>query len=89
MLAINPGSVRAEAFAAGATGPLSSLAGILRREGVRAASPNGVLGDPGGATSAEGRAMLATLQADLAASVDRWTGGLTGAATALRAASPV
>jgi mycofactocin precursor peptide peptidase len=87
MLAINPGSVRVEAFAAGASAPLSSLAGILRRDGVRAASPNGVLGDPDGATSAEGRAMLATLQTDLAGCVDRWT-GLIGAAAAPWAAAP-
>jgi creatinine amidohydrolase len=32
--------------------------GRLRREGVRAVSRNGVLGDPRGATAAEGRRLL-------------------------------
>jgi creatinine amidohydrolase len=35
-------------------------------------SPNGVLGDPTGATAAEGAVVLAALTADLVAAVDRW-----------------
>ena len=44
----------------------------LRAEGVRAVSPNGVLGDPAGATAEEGRALLAAARADLAAFVAAW-----------------
>ena len=48
-------------FAPGATEPWRASPAILRREGVRAVSPNGVLGDPGGATAAEGEQLLAAL----------------------------
>jgi creatinine amidohydrolase len=44
----------------------------LRRSGVRAVSPNGVLGDPAGASAAEGAALLGRLTADLLATVDAW-----------------
>jgi creatinine amidohydrolase len=37
----------------------------LRAEGVRAVSPNGVLGDPAGASAAEGRSLLDAAIADL------------------------
>jgi creatinine amidohydrolase len=42
----------------------------LRAGGVRAVSPNGVLGDPAGASAGEGRALLAAAVADLVAFVD-------------------
>jgi mycofactocin precursor peptide peptidase len=44
----------------------------LRRRGVRAVSPTGVLGDPAGASAAEGAALLGRLAADLLAAVDAW-----------------
>ena len=44
----------------------------LRAGGVRAVSPNGVLGDPTGASAQEGRLLLAGLAADLADAVDQW-----------------
>jgi creatinine amidohydrolase len=44
----------------------------LRRSGVRAVSPNGVLGDPAGASAAEGVALLSRLVAGLVATVDAW-----------------
>jgi creatinine amidohydrolase len=44
----------------------------LRRSGVRAVSPNGVLGDPAGASAAEGAALLGRLVAGLLATVDAW-----------------
>ncbi len=59
MLAIDPGRVDLAAAAAGNVEPPDTLAPLLRREGVRAASANGVLGDPSGATVAEGRRLLA------------------------------
>jgi creatinine amidohydrolase len=42
----------------------------LRARGVRAVSPNGVLGDATGAGPEEGRAIFARLVDDLAACVD-------------------
>jgi creatinine amidohydrolase len=68
MLAIAPETVRLEAAEPGNTAPLSEIIDDLRRGGVAAASSNGVLGDPTGATATEGQALLKTLIADLAAS---------------------
>lgn len=45
----------------------------LRAEGVRAVSPNGILGDPTGASAGEGRSLLDTMAADLASAVAAWT----------------
>jgi creatinine amidohydrolase/Fe(II)-dependent formamide hydrolase-like protein len=42
----------------------------LRSGGVRAVSPNGVLGDPSSATAAEGRRLLAQVTAGCAAALD-------------------
>ena len=47
----------------------------LRAGGVRAVSRNGVLGDPAGATAAEGSRLLDRLAADLAAAVAAWYPG--------------
>ncbi len=44
----------------------------LRAGGVRAVSANGVLGDPAGASAAEGARLLDQLAADLAAAVAAW-----------------
>jgi hypothetical protein len=44
----------------------------LRRSGVRAVSPNGVLGDPAGASAGEGAALLDRLLAGLLAMVAAW-----------------
>ena len=68
MLALRPDAVRAAAAAAGATAPLRDLMPALQAGGVRSVSPNGVLGDPGGASAAEGGLWL-----------DRWTDALVTA----------
>jgi creatinine amidohydrolase len=69
VLALAPDRVRAERAEAGDRRPLPLLIDELRRSGVRAVSPNGVLGDPGGASAEEGRALLEALADDLAAVV--------------------
>lgn len=61
MLAIAPGTVRMAVAEPGATAPIAHLMPRLRADGVRAASPNGVLGDPSAATAAEGEHHLADL----------------------------
>jgi len=71
-LALAPDRVRPGRAAAGDTRPLTELMPELRRSGVRAVSPNGVLGDPAGASAAEGAALLARILADLLATVDAW-----------------
>jgi creatinine amidohydrolase len=72
MLALAPERVALERAAAGDTSPLEELLPVLRSGGVRAASPNGVLGDPAGASAAEGERLLAEAAAALAAFVAPW-----------------
>ena len=72
VLALSPGRVRLDAAAAGDLRPLPALMGELRRGGVAAVSPNGVLGDPAGATAEEGGHVLDRLSADLVARVQAW-----------------
>ncbi|WP_064750317.1 mycofactocin biosynthesis peptidyl-dipeptidase MftE [Solirubrobacter soli] len=68
LLALEPRLV-GEAREPGNTEPLSALMPRLRAEGVRGVAPNGVLGDPTGASEEEGRALLAAAIADLRAFV--------------------
>jgi mycofactocin system creatininase family protein len=70
MLALAPDDVRLDAAAAGDTRPLSEILTDLSAHGVRQVSPNGVLGDPAGASAAEGARLLALLVADLNQTVD-------------------
>jgi mycofactocin system creatininase family protein len=58
LLALDAAAVREDRAQAGETAPIGALLGRLRAEGVRAVSPNGVLGDPAGASAAEGEALL-------------------------------
>ena len=58
--------------AAGETAPIGELLPRLRAEGVRAVSPDGVLGDPTGATAAEGAELLHVLVDRLRAAVAGW-----------------
>jgi creatinine amidohydrolase len=71
-LALAPGAVRLNRAEAGDTRPIAELMPALRASSVKAVSPNGVLGDPAGASAAEGAAMLGELAADLLASVSIW-----------------
>jgi mycofactocin precursor peptide peptidase len=70
-LALDPARVRPGA-AAGNVAPLAELMPALRAGGVRAVSPNGVLGDPTGASAAEGESLLAAATADLCTLLDHW-----------------
>lgn len=58
MLHLAPWLVRPHRAEPGNTRPLAELLPELRQHGVRALSPNGVLGDPTGATAAEGAALF-------------------------------
>jgi mycofactocin precursor peptide peptidase len=72
LLALAPGRVRRRRAVAGEATPLAELMPRLRAEGVAAVSPNGVLGDPAGASAAEGTRLLAGLLDDLVAAVTAW-----------------
>lgn len=61
MLHLAPWSVRPSRIAPGTTTPLSSLMARMRQSGVRAVSPSGVLGDPRGASAAEGSDLVAAV----------------------------
>jgi creatinine amidohydrolase len=74
MLAISPHHVRLSRAERGNMVPLADLLRRLRSDGVRAVSPNGVLGDPADASAAEGRALLRAATQDLGALVDAWDG---------------
>ena len=71
-LALDPGRVRARLAEPGNLTPIAELMPVLRSSGVRAASSNGVLGDPVGASAAEGAELLGRLEADLLAAVAAW-----------------
>jgi creatinine amidohydrolase len=74
MLALAPSQVRLEASAAGDVRPLREILPDLMSRGVRAVSPNGVLGDPTGASAEEGRRLVERLVSGLRATVE----GLVG-----------
>jgi creatinine amidohydrolase len=74
MLVLDPDLVRRHLprAEAGNTRPLAELLPALRTGGVAAVSPNGVLGDPAGASVDEGFELLHGLVADLVTAVEAW-----------------
>lgn len=86
MLHLAPQSVHKDAAVAGETRPIADLMPDLIAHGVRAVSPSGVLGDPAGASAAEGRDLLdrmvsRTVRRIAAGAVDQY-GRLTDPSTA-------
>ncbi|HEX2820138.1 MAG TPA: mycofactocin biosynthesis peptidyl-dipeptidase MftE [Streptosporangiaceae bacterium] len=71
MLALDPDAVRLDAAGPGEVRPIGEIMPMLREQGVRAVSANGVLGDPAGASAAEGEQLLARLTGGLNAAMDR------------------
>jgi mycofactocin precursor peptide peptidase len=61
LLHLCPAQVRGELAEVGDRRPLATILPTLMSGGVAAVSPNGVLGDPTGATAAEGAAVLSTM----------------------------
>ncbi len=74
MLAIQgpAGAVCLDAAEPGNVAPLAVLIDDLRVAGVRAVSPNGVLGDPRHASAAEGRRLMVAAVEDLCAMLCDW-----------------
>jgi creatinine amidohydrolase len=72
MLALAPQLVRMARAEAGRPEPIVDLIDELRANGVRAVSPNGVLGDPRKATASHGKTLITRLTIDLVAAVDEW-----------------
>jgi len=69
MTAVAPETVRPDLAEPGVTDPVETLLPQLRTGGVISVSPNGVLGDPEGASLAEGEALLGELVLDTVASI--------------------
>jgi creatinine amidohydrolase len=79
MLALHAGRVALEHAAPGNTAPLGELLDALRADGVAAVSPNGVLGDPTGASALEGLELLEAAAAELIGAVTSWAPGAAAA----------
>ncbi|WP_416968008.1 mycofactocin biosynthesis peptidyl-dipeptidase MftE [Streptomyces sp. 4F14] len=73
MLHLAPEHVRLDAAVAGDTRPLADLMLELVARGVRAVSPNGVLGDPAGASAEEGRRTLDRMTDATVHRIKAWT----------------
>jgi creatinine amidohydrolase len=69
--------VRMHVAVPGDTRPLEEIWPLLRSGGVHAVSPNGVLGDPTGATADEGHELLHRLGAQLIDDVAAWRSAVT------------
>ena len=69
MLHLAPWNVRLERAEAGNTGTLAELLPAMVAGGVKAVSPNGVLGDPAGADADEGAAVLEAMAGAVARAV--------------------
>ncbi|NMO88965.1 mycofactocin biosynthesis peptidyl-dipeptidase MftE [Actinomycetospora sp. TBRC 11914] len=72
MLALAPDDVRADLAAAGNTAPLGELMPAIRAGSVAAVSANGVLGDPAGATAAEGAETTSVMVSALLDALRDW-----------------
>jgi creatinine amidohydrolase len=70
MLALDPDAVRLAEAGRGDVRPLTEIMPMLREQGVRAVSANGVLGDPAGASASEGEHLLTRLAAGLNDALD-------------------
>lgn len=78
MLAIAPHLVHTDRAVAGDTRPFAAISKVLRTGGIRAVSPNGVLGDPTGASAEEGQTLLAELGVRVERAVAGWDVSIPG-----------
>ena len=74
LLYLTPGRVHMDRAVPGNTRPLAEIMPLLRADGVRAVSDSGILGNPLGAGSGEGHALLDSLAAALRRDVAAWRG---------------
>ena len=81
LLHISPTEVLIDRWLAGNGAPLPELIGSMRRGGVAAVSPVGVLGDPTTATADEGRRIFAEMVDQCVRRVARWLPGPDGMLT--------
>jgi mycofactocin system creatininase family protein len=72
LLSLHPDRVQMQHAAPGDPRPLEEIWPLLLSGGVRAVTDSGVLGDPTGATAAEGESLLGELAEALIRDVDAW-----------------
>jgi len=75
LLHLCPDAVRVDRAEPGVTAPWPDLADRVRTDGVASVSPNGVLGDPTGASSTEGARRFAEICHRIEDEVAGWSGG--------------
>ncbi|SDI31629.1 creatinine amidohydrolase [Rhodococcus triatomae] len=78
LLHLSPERVRLARAEPGNCTPMTELLPVLRERGVAPVAPNGVLGDPTGASADEGRRLLAAVVGRAAAAVEAWDPGPDG-----------
>ena len=71
MLHLRPASVRLDRAEPGETRHLTEILPVLMTGGVRAVSPNGVLGDPTGASAENGRRLLRAMTTDVVSCIQQ------------------
>ena len=81
LLHISPAEVRTDQLLAGNEAPLRELLPSMRRGGVAAVSPIGVLGNPTTATAVEGRRIFTEMVDGCERRIARWTSGPDGMLT--------
>jgi creatinine amidohydrolase len=81
LLHISPTDVLTDRWLAGNQAPLPELLSSMRRGGVEAVSPVGVLGDPTTATAAEGKRIFSEMVDGCVRRVARWSPGPDGMLT--------
>jgi len=81
LLHISPDVVRTDRMLAGNDAPLRELLPSMRRGGVAAVSPIGVLGDPTTATADAGSRIFSEMVDDCVRRIGRWTPGADGMLT--------
>ncbi|HTX95807.1 MAG TPA: mycofactocin biosynthesis peptidyl-dipeptidase MftE [Mycobacterium sp.] len=81
LLHISPADVLTDRWLPGNSAPLPELLPSMRRGGVAAVSPVGVLGDPTTATAAEGKRIFAEMVDGCVRRVARWLPGRDGMLT--------
>lgn len=86
MLHLRPWDVRLHRAELGNTAPITELLPLLMSAGVRAVTPNGVLGDPTGATADEGKRVLEAMADDITELIDSGRPDQTGRLQASAAA---
>lgn len=72
MMFIAPDDVRRDRLEVGNCEPITALLPRLRRDGIAAVSPNGILGDPRNADASVGRDLLEGWTTTLVRTVDTW-----------------